>query len=344
MSSLCHNIKTSYERLQTLTAGFTQEYKEAKASGDLTAVKQFKKELEAARDALRKELLVFVVSDARNPYREALLEAGLTDTDALTAERQEMIINIPEEIKRQTALYTECKDKDGKPTLTEWVTDITNRQDLLFAEVARDYDNIQERIKAGMIPTIMPSRSVQERTWKEALINLKPIWVKENEGLQAVDDSYLYDLFEMEKMNADNFFKDIPDRPYIIWTQPSQKPDSETCTKTFDEQKIHYAHMVEDHPKLYQAKDIIPTEYIALLSNASHAVHEGYRKSKGKDAEPAILKPLDHDTYTRFLSTGAFSGGAVPCAGFNPGYRQVSFGDGIVVANGRGGFRPAARS
>ena len=343
MPSLCHNLKPSYERLQTLTVGFTQEYKEAKASGDLTAVKQLKKELEAARDALCKELLVFVVSGAYNPYREALLEAGLTDTDALTAERQEMIINIPEEIKRQTALYTECKDKDGQPTLTEWVMDITARQDLLFAEVAKDYENIVERIKAGMIPTIMPSRTVQEQTWKKALINLKPLWTKSGKP-EAVSDAFVDNKFATEKMNAENFFKDIPDRPYIVWTQPSQKPDPKTCTKTFDQQKIHYARMVEDQPKLYQAKDIIPTEYIALLSNASHAVHEGYRKSKGKDAEPAILKPLDHDTYTRFLSTGAFSGGAVPCAGFNPGYRQVSFGDGIVVANGRGGFRPAARS
>ena len=344
MSSLCHNLKTNYERLQTLTADFTTQYTAAKTSGDLTAIKQLKKELEAARDALRAELLVFIIPSSHNPYREALLAAGLPD-GVDTAETKEMMVNIPEEIKRQCAVYAEATDADGKPLLQDWVNDISNNQHMIAVEVAKDYAKIVERIKAGMVPVVMPSRSVQEATWEEAQTKLKPVWKKSGElKPEAVDDAYLYGEYKTQKMNQAGFFKNIPDRPYIVWTKPGQKPDAETCDKTFDDQREYYAKLVKENPNLYDETDVLPTEYIALQAIFTHAIQGEHKKVRGESAEPNEIKPLDHDTYTRFLSTGLFSDGHVPYAYFHPDYRQVRFHNDNSDAHDGGGFRPAARS
>ena len=346
MPSLCQNLKTNYDRLQTLTLEFVPQYAAVKASGDLTKIKRLKKKLEQARDALREHLLVFVVPDSLNPYREALKEAGLSGP--ATAEKKEVTINIPEEISTQCAVYAEVKDASGKPVLQDWVSDISNNKHLLFAEVAKDYEKIQERIKAGMVPTVMPSRSVQETTWEVAMTNLKPIWIDsvKSKLKMKVNDSYLYDKYGTEKMNQANFFKDIPDRPYLLWTKPSQKSDAETFNKTFDDQKKYQAKLVVDHPNLYDPKDIIPTEYSAVLSNASHAVLERYKQIIGGGEEPSVLKPLDYYTYTRFLSAGLFSVGNVPRAYFYPDSSgpRVNFGRGDSAADNDRGFRPVGRS
>lgn len=215
-----------------------------------------------------------------------------------------------------------------------------------MAEVSKDYEKIVLRIKDGMIPVVMPSRAVQERTWEVAVTKLKPAWMA-NGAEEAVSDAYLYEEYKKQKMNRAGFFKNIPDRPYLVWTKPGQKPDAETCRKTFDEQKKYYATLVREHADLYDPTDLIPTEYLALQSTFTHAVREQFKEEQGdEDLNPAIIKPLDYDTYTRFLSVGAFSLGDVPDAFFNPisGYRRVYFGDGVVVALGRNGFRPAARS
>lgn len=346
--SLCQQLKESYETLQAKTADFLPRYAGAKDTGDLTEVKHLKKDLEMARDALREQLLVFVVPNAANPYREALLEAGISGTEALVAEKKDIVVNIEEEIEKQTARYAECKDKDGKPALATWGADIISHKDRLFAEVAKEYAKIQERINAGMVPIIMPSRSVQEASWKEAMTNLKPISRNDSKS-ESVNDAYLYDGYENEKMDQDNFFKDIPDRPYIVWTKPSQKPDQATRNKTFENQQKYLQKLAKDSPALYATTDMIPTEYAALQMHATHRVVEEYKeytKAKGAVAEPKIVKPLDYDTYTRFLSSGAFSGGSVPLAYFYPlsGNRRVEFSSVDVVADARYGFRPVARS
>ena len=288
--------------------------------------------------------MVFVIPGARNPYREALLEAGLTENEA-TAETKEMTVNISEEIRRQLDVYAEVKDADGRQLLQSWVTDISSNQHLIMAEVSKDYAKISERIKAGMVPVVMPSRAVQEASWEVALRKLKPTWMQSSTE-EAVSDAYLYEEYKKQKMNRAGFFKDIPDRPYLVWTVPGQKPDAETCSKTFDEQRASYAELVRQNPDLYHQTDLIPTEYIALQSTFTSAVRQQFKEEQGEDANPGVIKPLDYDTYTRFLRAGAFSVGIVPRAYFDPGSvnRRVRFSTDDSDANGECGFRPAARS
>ncbi len=290
--------------------------------------------------------MVFVIPGAKNTYREALLEAGLAENEA-TAETKEMTVNISEEIRRQTDVYGEVVGADGRPLLQAWVQDIADNQHLIMAEVSKDYAKISERIRLGMTPVVMPSRAVQEASWEVALQKLKPTWMK-SEAEEAVNDAYLYEEYKKQKMNRTEtgFFKDIPDRPYLVWTVPGQKPDAETCSKTFDEQRASYAELVRQNPDLYDQTDLIPTEYIALQDTFTHAVQQQFKEEQGEDANPGVIKPLDYDTYTRFLSAGAFSGGHIPYACFHPdsGHRRVHFGYDVSGAHGLRGFRPAARS
>src|SRR3989339_188186 len=126
MPSLCENIKKKYEHLIKLTAQFTIKYAEAKRSGDLQDLKRLRKDLETARYALLEHLVVFSVPDAKNPYHEALMKAGLEAGE--TEEQQETILDISKEVQRQLTLYRETRDHYQKPCLEEWVKDITDNK------------------------------------------------------------------------------------------------------------------------------------------------------------------------------------------------------------------------
>lgn len=284
----------------------------------------------------------FIVPEAQNPYREALLKAGCPESD-LTAETREVTLDIHREILRQLAIYNECVDSHGHPHLPEWIKDIEDNQHLLLEAVSRDRASIIERIKNGMIPIVMPSRTVQEVTWERALKKLKPIWI-ERKVEEVVKDASLSERYK--EMNQAGFFKNIPNHPYLVWTKPSQRPDAETCNKSFEDQQAYLVTLAQDHPDLYGATDITPLEYIALQAIFTRTVLKQFKEAQGEDATPTAIKPLDCNSYTRFLSDGAFSCGDVPRACFSPDSddRRVRFGNGGVNALSGGGFRPASRS
>ncbi len=341
MPSFCHDLASRYAHLRTLTEEFTTQYERVKETGDLTEVRDLRVQLKEAREALFEQLTMFVVPDATNPYHEALLEAGLDPNE--TQERQEMIVDIRQEIKRQLAVYREPKDADGRPLMQDWITNITENKYLIYTEVAKDRAKIVERIKNGMIPIVMPSRTVQEHTWKVALTNLKPIWFTAGTR-EAVDHTGLSDRYELEKMDLSGFFKNIPDRPYLVWVKPTQKSHPLTRNKSFDDQQTYHVNLVTNHPKLYDRMDLIPTEYIALQTIFTSIIKERNEELKGGTSEPTEIRPLDFDSHIRFLSTGTFSDGYVPSADFDPDSRKVCVGYDYPDAHGGHGFRPAARS
>lgn len=352
MPSLCQNLKESYEHLTKLTAEFTAKYHAVKEAGDLSEVKRLRKGLEAARDALLEQLALFVVPNAKNPHREALIEAGLDPSK--TKERQETRLDLRKEIERQLSVYRDVRDKDGKPLLEEWVKDITEKEGLIYAEVAKDRAKIIERIKEGMIPVLMPSRDVQERTWEVALTHLQPLWMKDGKKEALDEKNYLYGAYKTDstkKMTKKGFFKNIPDRPYLVWVKPTQGLDSNTLNKTFENQQALYASMATDNKtkNLYDPTDLIPTEYVALQALFTRDVERQFEEQEGKRKKPKTIRPLDYYdsssacTFTRFLSAGPFSVGGVPIAYFRPGSRQVNVDNDNPDANDKSGFRPAAR-
>ena len=347
MPSLCQNLHTSYLHLRTLTDAFTTTYERVKDSGDLTEVRRLKTQLEEAREALLVQLTTIVVPHATNPYHEALLEAGLEATK--TMEQEDIRLDLRKEIQRQLSVYQEAKNREGHPLLEAWVKDIQENEGLIYAEVAKDRSRIVERIKEGMIPVVMPGRSVQEQTWEDTLKYLHPIWMKDGKN-EAWDEkgNFLkndYKTDSTNKMTKEGFFKNIPDRPYLVWVKPTQGIDPETMNKSFDDQQAYYATLVADHPNLYDATDFIPTEYVALHAMATSQIRARYKELQSGTKEPMVIKPLDYNnSYTRFLSAVPFSDGDVPCAYFYSGHRRVGFNCDNPVAYGKVGFRPASRS
>ncbi len=341
MPSFCHNLSSHYAHLRTLADAFTTEYERVKDAGDLTDVRKLRDRLEEARDSLLEPLCVFRVPDAKNPYHEALLEAGLDPNE--TQEREEMMVDIREEIKRQLAVYREVTDATGQPILQDWIKNISEDEGLLYAEVAKDRAKIMERIKAGMIPIVMPSRTVQERSWKVALTHLTPTWI-ESRSKKAAQDSYVMDIYEQENMYVTEFLKNIPNRPYLVWTKPTQKPDHAPYNSSFAVNQAYYAGLVSERPQLFDKTDLIPTEYIALQSIFTTDIRERYREINSGIIEPITINPLDSDTSAHFLSAGAVSGGEFPLVYLLKRTHRVYF---IADNENRSrslGFRPASRT
>ncbi len=341
MPSLCHHLSSHYAHLRTLTDAFTTEYERVKETGDLTEVRKMKIKLEEARESLLEQLCIFRVPDAINPYHKALLTAGL-DTKK-TRERKEMIVDIREEIQRQLERYREVLDSNNKPFLQAWMDDITKNEAFLYAEIVKNRSKIVERIKVGMIPIVMPGRSVQERTWKVALSNLNPIWFKDG-AKRTVVDAHVDNVYDKEKMNHAGFFKDIPDRPYLVWVVPTVDPNDLTFTRTFEDQQTYYAKLVTEHPDLYDRTDLIPTEYSALQAIFTSAIKKRYQEMQGVTSEPTYIRPFDGSTYTRFLSVELFFNGFVPSAYFDPDNRRVHFSSDGSDEGVMSGFRPASRT
>ena len=345
MPSFCQDLKTSYQHLQRLTAEFTAKYSDAKESGDLREVRRLQKTLEAAKDILIDHIIVVTVPDAKNLYYDALLEAGLDP--AKTQEQQEMTIDIRKEIQRQLEVYREAKDDAGNPCLTEWVKDITENQGLIYAEVAQDRAKIIERIKAGMIPVVMPGRSIQIRTWEAALLHLRPTRVEDSTEKTLGKKNRLYDGYKTDPSNKtteEGFFKHIPERPYLVWVKPTQKPDPDTLSKSFDDQQVYYKSLIANNPSLYDSTDLIPTEYIALQAMATRRIRDKFKELAGAASEPKTISPLDYDTGTRFISAGPFLGGLVPVAYFSPNLQQMFVTSDTSGKDDDCGFRPASRT
>ncbi len=342
MSSMCQNIKTSYEHLTMLTVEFTNKYQEVKEGGDLREVKVLRKSLEAARDAFLKHFALFHIPQATDPYYEALKEQ---DTGPRKIQRySEIRLDLRHEIRRQLAIYAEAKDLSGHSLLQEWVNDISENEGSIYAEVAKDHAKIENRIKKGMIPIVMPGRSVQERTWSTALACLRPLSM-ENGEKQWVGEAYIAVNTHMaESMTSSSFFKDIPDRPYLVWTLPTQMHDRGSYNKSFDDQQTYNNQLVAVHPDLYDQKDIIPTEYCALQAVFTQNVRERYLAMTGETTKQPNIAPLDRFSFTRFLSDRRLSNSKSLVAYYLSGSRRLYFETSSTLKASTGGFRPVARS
>ena len=344
MPSFCHNLSSNYERLRTLTDEFTMQYERVRDSGDLAEVRRLKIGLEEARDALLEQLGIFRVPDAMNPYHEALLVADLDQSE--TKERQEMVLDIRKEILRQLALYREVTDSTGTPILQEWVDDITKNIGLLSVDIAKDPAKIKARIKAGMIPIVMPSRQVQEQKWRLALTNLKPLMIKNGEK-QEIKRTFI-DLPDRAGHTSPPIFPiTIPDRPYLLWTKPTQEPETRTLSNAIDMQRVYRTQLVRDNPDLYDQMDITPIEYGALQATFTSAVRVQYQTIRDLMTEPVLLHPLDMKFDTLFLTVTTQDNQRI-CVCFSildPMIRYMRYG----TTTGEDeeceyGFRPASRT
>ena len=76
MPTYCSQLKTEYEHLQTLTKEFVLEYEKAKADSNPSWPWKLKDQLEAARDALKEKLNIFITETKALAGIEKLLKEG----------------------------------------------------------------------------------------------------------------------------------------------------------------------------------------------------------------------------------------------------------------------------
>ena len=341
MPSFCHNLSSHYAHLRTLTDEFETQYERVRDSGDLSEVRKLKIKLEEAREALLEQLCLFNVPDSFNPYHVALLEAGLDMTE--TRARQEMRVDIREEIQRQLAVYREVLDDFHTPALQEWIDDITKNERLLYVEIVKNRAIIEARIKAGRIPIVMPGRDVQKRTMDAVLTYVKPLRYERGKKL-VVHPLHIGDVDIIETIKQTDFFNNIPDQPYLVWTKPTQAPDRYTCNKSFTDQQSFYVKLVRKYPDLYHETDIIPTEYMALQAIFTSSIKERYQTRRGSMREPLLIKPLDFDSHTRFLLMKRPEYASIPSVGFSTIRRGIGYDHQVSGPIKTTGFRSASRT
>ncbi len=271
----------------------------------------------------QRERGIFTVKDATNPFKEALETGGITDPD-LTAEHRDIPVNLPELLAHHAALYEELD-------LPTWADALRNHTINLTPE-ARDL--LESQIKEGNIPILMPDRATQRATLKDALKNLKPLWIK-NYNPQDVADPSIWKYYYDNEAYLDAMVADIPEEPYILLTKPTQNTPPETTFKTLAQQQEDIAKLQETNPNL---QSILPQEYASLQALFTRAL-----KDTATNHSLTTLDPLDRYTWTRFISLPV-SDGNVPDACFNAGSRQqVGFSSHHVGSYDWCGFRPALR-
>ncbi len=321
------------------------KYEQVKDSGDLTEVRKLKTKLDEVRDSLTEQLFVFRVPDAHNPYHEALMDAGLESYEV--REKKEIMIDIRQEIQRQLILYREATDSDDMPVLQAWMDDIMQNEALIYAAVAKDRTKIEARIKAGMIPIVMPSRHVQQRTWIQAITHLKPLCFMNN-AKQKINAGAVSHKDRFEMLTRPEFFASSPDRPYIVWTQPTRQPNDHICNLSFTSQRAYKYHLVSQFPDLYDEHELAPTEYLALQAAFTSAVRVHYQLRRDHLSEPTILYPLDvyaETAFIPFLNVDDDNNDDGVRMSFNAAHHHLNFlGTQWMYKSGRCGFRPASRT
>ena len=272
--------------------------------------------------------LTFNLKDATNPYREALLEGGISDTDPRTAERKDLNLNLLDILKADIASYRASN-------LEAWVKELEGFQMKLSPEKRKI---IEQELQDGCIPTFMPGAEVQKNTTPEQYVhNLKPAWIKDGVA-QTVQDASMWDHVKELIDNRDpSLTQGVPSRPYILFVKPSQKPEPRTCNKTLDQQKAEAININQERKdnKCAPRGSIKPLEYAALQQRCT----EFLKAQRGLQN----LSPLDSTTFTRFLDL-PIAEASVPSGDFSTGHARVGFGGSSAAAPyGSGGFRSVVR-
>ena len=196
-----------------------------------------------------------------------------------------------------------------------------------------------------MIPVVMPGRSVQIQTWETAVKHLKPTCSKFG-NKRTIETAHLdsgVQALLINELGPSNCFAHIPDRPYLMWTEPTEQPHPETINKTPEEQKAYNTVLVSTHPDLYDHTDLIPTEYVALQAMFTSSIQKQINKRTGGKGALRIY-PLDPETLTRFLSIEASSDGHTLYTRFDIGRGRAYFMLGDFKKHNGCGFRPASRT
>ena len=277
----------------------------------------------------------FTVPDALNPYREALLEGGIPDTDPATAEHKDQEVNLGQILTKDIASYRASG-------LEHWAVALEAiRSDIRLTPDKRVI--IEQEIKDGAMPIFMPGRAAQlETTPDQYQTGFQPVWIK-NGTVQTPESAYLWE--HTKKLISDKnpaLVEDIPERPYIQLAKPTKQCDPRTTNKTVDQQQAELLKIQNERKQAGQAMvySTNPAEWGALEKLFTAAI---------RDQAPislVTLTPLDDidNSYTRFIRLPLSSDANVPVVYFNPVTRRLRFvGGGAGFGDSMSGFRLSVR-
>jgi len=259
--------------------------------------------------------LRFVVPDAVNPYREALLAGGIAPAEPATAEKKDIAIDL-------TRLLNEAIPAHRTAGREDWARALEAiRGDIRMTPEKRRI--LEQEIGDGAIPILMPGKEAQLATTPEQYIKtFAPIWIKDD-APQAQADAYLWEHTQTLIANRDpSLIAGIPERPYLMLIKPTQASEQRTCDKTVDQQKEEVKQINQERQRQGKAPlaPTKPAEYGALQQFATRAI-------QAEAPTPlTTLQPLDSATYARFIDVPVSSDGFVPSGNFNPDYRKLWFG------------------
>lgn len=272
------------------------------------------------------------VSGAKNPYHEALKEGGIADA-TLNPETEDRTIDLQKILDESIALFQSSK-------LSDWENDIQKADINRLAPDKRAL--VEALVRQGWdVIAIMPGRDAQLKQLKDALIALKPLWIKDSAIQPYTNNSYIWNYIgKLIHEKSKELTAEIPERPYILLTQPTQAPRSETTNMTVKQQQAWLADEQKTNPDF---SAIAIGEYAVLQALFTSRI----KKEAAHRAPSQILKtldPLDRGTFTRFINLPVSPGGVVPGGYWDPDNRQMKFGRSDADNQNPGyGFRLSVR-
>ena len=262
--------------------------------------------------------LSFVVPNAVNPYREALLAGGISNTDPATVEKKEVAVDLARMLEDAIPLHRSAGREDWARALE------AIRGDIRMTPEKRRI--LEQEIADGAIVIPMPGRDTQLATTSEQYqTTFTPIWIKDS-TVQPQGDAYLWDYIKELIDNRDpSLIAGIPERPYVMLIKPTQAPEARTCKKTVDQQKAEVVKMNQERTTQGQAPvaSAKPAEFGVVQQFFTHSV-----QAEAPGGTLTTLQPLDSVTYSRFIDLPVSAVGSVPSGCFGLGSRRLGFGEG----------------
>ncbi|MBU1131761.1 hypothetical protein KKC32_00705, partial [Patescibacteria group bacterium] len=167
-----------------------------------------------------------IIKDAKNPFAEAFRDGGVDAPETIDYE-----LDFEELADMNVAVY----ENRG---LHAWAEEVKKAKEKLGKMRLEKLEIIKREIKEGAIPIIMPGKRAMLETTLEQIKMLRPKFKSFNKEEELADGSSLVGEHLNQLINERNelLVSDIPEKPYILLTKPTQKSElrGETMNKQIE--------------------------------------------------------------------------------------------------------------
>ncbi|MBU1132186.1 hypothetical protein KKC32_02995 [Patescibacteria group bacterium] len=276
-----------------------------KASKKMSEILNFLKTKEVETKGL-------IIKDAKNPFAEAFRDGGVDAPETI-----DYVLNF-EELADMNAKVYETRG------LQKWAEEVKKAKEKLGKMSIEQLEIIKQEIKEGSIPIIMPGKKIMMETTLEQIKKLRPIFKKENEEINlAKESNYSKQLTEkLLEIGNELLLCDIPDEPYILFTDPTQKPRFLNCTVEEQKNAITYLNANRTEGNKIYAMNL--PEYAAMQTMFAEMVK---KRSNEENVVFSQLRPLDcgRAFWTSFISLPVSAKGLIPVANWENLYSELFF-------------------